>query len=162
MHGCDADHDRVGRLGYEAHFVCFWRFADHEITDMCIFRAGWPCLALGGEALRIWRTDHEFDRQAFAVWLPETSWNAGRDMYSEFNTIKRSIPLRPIWPGFAINTILYAGILWLVFLAPFQVRRYRRIKRGLCPACAYPIGTSDVCTECGNPVPARASPPEIG
>jgi hypothetical protein len=24
-----------------------------------------------------------------------------------------------------------------------------RIKRGLCPACAYPVGSSSVCTECG-------------
>ncbi|MCI0364363.1 MAG: hypothetical protein L0219_10800 [Phycisphaerales bacterium] len=56
-------------------------------------------------------------------------------------------------PGFAINTIFYAAILWLLFAAPGFVRRRRRIKRGLCPACAYPIGTSGTCTECGKPVP---------
>ena len=68
-----------------------------------------------------------------------------------------TLPLRPIWPGFAINTLFYAAILrggWLLFAAPFAVRRRRRIKRGLCPACAYPIGTSEVCTECGKPVKA--------
>jgi hypothetical protein len=32
------------------------------------------------------------------------------------------------------------------------LRRRRRIKRGLCPVCAYPIRDSDVCTECGAPV----------
>jgi hypothetical protein len=63
------------------------------------------------------------------------------------------LPLRPIWPGFAINTLLYAGMLWLLFAAPFALRRRRRIKRGLCPKCAYPIGVSDVCTECGADVP---------
>jgi len=55
-------------------------------------------------------------------------------------------------PGFAINTIFYAAILWLLFAAPLRFRRYRCIKRGLCPACAYPIGTNAVCTECGKPV----------
>jgi hypothetical protein len=63
------------------------------------------------------------------------------------------IPIRPIWPGFAINTIFYAAILWLLFAAPPTIRRWRRIKRGLCPACAYPIGSSDKCTECGALVP---------
>jgi hypothetical protein len=59
------------------------------------------------------------------------------------------LPVRPIWLGFAINTAFYAFVLWLLFAAPFALRRWRRIKRGLCPACAYPVGESDVCTECG-------------
>jgi hypothetical protein len=29
-------------------------------------------------------------------------------------------------------------------------RRSLRVKRGLCPACAYPVGVSPVCTECGG------------
>jgi hypothetical protein len=62
------------------------------------------------------------------------------------------VPLRPIWSGFAMNTLFYAAILWLLFAAPFALRRRRRIKRGLCPACAYPVGDSTVCTECGKPV----------
>jgi hypothetical protein len=63
--------------------------------------------------------------------------------------------VRPIWPGFAINTLFYAGILWVMFAAPFALRRRRRIKRGLCPACAYPVGDSSVCTECGKTVQPR-------
>ena len=66
---------------------------------------------------------------------------------------KRTLPLRPIFPGFAIDTIFYAAMLWLPFAAFGRIRRRRRIKRGLCPACAYPIGESGVCTECGKPIP---------
>ncbi len=69
----------------------------------------------------------------------------------------RLLPVLPIWPGFAINTIFYAAILWggwLLFAAPGLVRRRRRIKRGLCPACAYPIGASATCTECGKAIPS--------
>jgi hypothetical protein len=65
---------------------------------------------------------------------------------------QRVLPLRPIWPGFAINTLFYAAILWLLFAAPFALRRRRRIKRGLCAACAYPVGVSAVCSECGKAV----------
>jgi hypothetical protein len=66
------------------------------------------------------------------------------------------LPLRPIWPGFAINTVFYAAMLWVVFAGPGKLRRTIRRRRGLCPACAYPVGTSPVCTECGKPVKARS------
>ena len=64
------------------------------------------------------------------------------------------IPRTPLWPGLAINTIFYAAMLWLLLAAPGRLRRFMRLRRGLCPACAYPIGTSNVCTECGKPVNA--------
>ena len=65
---------------------------------------------------------------------------------------KEFLPIGLIWPGFAINTLFYAGILWLMFAAPgFALRRRRRIKRGLCVKCAYPLGASSVCSECGTP-----------
>ena len=65
----------------------------------------------------------------------------------------RSYPRRPIWPGFAINTVFYAAIVWLLFAGPFVLRRRRRIRRGLCPKCAYDLrGTpagATACPECG-------------
>ncbi len=60
-----------------------------------------------------------------------------------------ALPLQPIWPGFAINTLFYAAVLWLLIPGPFALRRFIRVKRGLCPACAYRIGESAVCSECG-------------
>ena len=66
------------------------------------------------------------------------------------------LPIDPIWLAFTINTALYTLITWLtthLFIAiSSAIRRSRRIKRGLCPACAYPVGSGDVCTECGKPV----------
>jgi hypothetical protein len=59
--------------------------------------------------------------------------------------------------AFTINTIFYAAILWLLFAAPGRVRRWRRIKRGLCPRCAYPQGASEVCTECGEEIHHRGT-----
>lgn len=71
----------------------------------------------------------------------------------------RALPLRIIWTGFVANSIvLGAGIwigLWLVTLGPLRLRRHLRIKRGLCPKCAYPAGKSPICTECGKPLPSR-------
>jgi hypothetical protein len=64
----------------------------------------------------------------------------------------RVLPLGPIWPGFIINTLFYTLLLWLLFFAPFAARRTLRRRRGLCRECAYPIGVSPVCTECGAAV----------
>ena len=36
------------------------------------------------------------------------------------------------------------------------LRRFWRLRRGLCPKCAYPMGESSVCTECGCGLPKRA------
>jgi hypothetical protein len=66
------------------------------------------------------------------------------------------IPLRPLWPGFAINTVFYAAVLWVLFAAPFALRKWRRIRRGLCPKCGYDLrvraSDSAVCPECGTAV----------
>jgi len=67
------------------------------------------------------------------------------------------LPLRPIWPGFLINTLLYGATLWLLFFGFAMMRRYRRRRRGACPYCRYPRGASDVCSECGRTLPADRS-----
>ncbi len=61
-----------------------------------------------------------------------------------------SLLLRPVWPGFAVNTLLYATVLWSLICGPFVVRRWVRVRRGLCPKCAYPRSESAVCSECGK------------
>ena len=78
-----------------------------------------------------------------AIQLLDSPWRLGTQSYP------RAVPLLPVWPGFLINTIFYAAVLWLPF-GPFAMRRLIRLKRGLCPKCAYPMGESSVCTECGR------------
>ena len=67
-----------------------------------------------------------------------------------------ALPYTPIWPGFAINTFFYTALLWLLIPGPFVLRRFLRVRRGLCPKCAYPMGESAVCTECGGALAKRA------
>ena len=68
----------------------------------------------------------------------------------------RALPLVPIWPMVFYNSLFWAFVTWVMFVVSVRYRLRRRIKRGLCPACAYPIGGSPVCTECGKPLPQRA------
>lgn len=66
----------------------------------------------------------------------------------------RCLPLRVLPLGFLMNAVLYAAGLWLFLVAPFTVRRLVRRRSGRCVHCGYLIGSNEVCTECGNAVPA--------
>src|SRR5205085_1739279 len=70
------------------------------------------------------------------------------------------LPFGPVWPGSAINTIFYAAVLvggWLLFVAPFKLRRWRRIKRGHCVKCNYDLtgAAHERCPECGAAIDRR-------
>ena len=66
-------------------------------------------------------------------------------------------PFLPIWPGFAINTVFCAAILWLLTLGPFAAHRMIRRKRGLCIKCGYDLrgAEHEQCPECGMTIPLR-------
>ncbi len=116
---------------------------------------GWPLLALMS-----WIERHD-GAQTTRAGVDLTFWprknSAGRTTY-------RLLPTRPIWPGFAINTLFYAAILWLLFAAPFALRRRRRVKLGMCVKCGYdlrgspPHADTTNCPECG----ARRTMPRAG
>jgi hypothetical protein len=66
--------------------------------------------------------------------------------------LPRVLPLRPILIGNAVNTVCFAAVLWAIVLGPGTLRRFIRRRRNLCPACGYPIGESEICSECGAEV----------
>ncbi len=119
---------------------------------------GWPVFSLTS-----WRTVQDGDEMRFpGVIHHGIVWQSPSPAHMR-NTVEWVPPilaLKPLWPGFAINTVLYAAILWVLFAAPFALRRRLRIKRGLCPACGYdlrgrgraPGNSTDLCPECGKPV----------
>ncbi len=70
----------------------------------------------------------------------------------------RVLPFGFIWPGFTFNTLFYSIMLWLLIAGPLVLRWFIRLRRGFCPKCAYPIGESSVCSECGQGLPKRVRP----
>jgi hypothetical protein len=101
--------------------------------------AGWPLFALSNEWHSVGRTQ---------------ILHGGWELKGGPPAQSLVLPVRPLWPGFAINTVFYAAVLWLLFAAASALRRWRRIKRGLCPKCAYDLRgratESDACPECGD------------
>ena len=136
-----------------------------DSNHVVITGRGWSYMGIGGG-----RPGDQFLVAELKVGLPLRTLQCGMyRSYKDKQTItfngwrrKRTtppplyLPYEPVWPGFAINTAFYATILWLLIRGPFVLRRFLRVRRGLCPKCAYPMGESAVCTECGGALARRA------
>ena len=126
-----------------------------------VYRGGWPSVAFQWDRWIEWEiwgdgssTNH-FDGHP-----PYTAWHVGLKppdlLIPQPNDQWKRLPIRPAtWLGLSTNTLFYAAILWLLIGGLFVLRRFLRLKRGLCPKCAYPVGESAACTECGKPLPSR-------
>jgi len=108
-----------------------------------LWRAGWPLRSFEG-----WSWLQQELKQPAQEWdhclLKSKMWVKPPRQFI--------LPLRVMWVGFAVNSLMFASLLWLILSAPLDYRRWKRIKRGCCPACGYPVGASAVCTECGGAV----------
>ncbi|MEE8155134.1 MAG: hypothetical protein V3T53_09310 [Phycisphaerales bacterium] len=129
---------------------------DHELVSYDEYASGWPAHSLryyGPIYVVRAGSGNVYDESRMTGYfhppLPETMVKRG---------YRSELPFLPIWPGFALNTILYAAFLWVLTLGPFTARRIIRRKRGLCPKCGYDLrGTARmICSECGHKVRAEA------
>lgn len=65
----------------------------------------------------------------------------------------RALPLRPLWPGFVVNAIVYAGAWWLLIWIACALRRRHRAKQHRCVDCGYArtgLPRKTNCPECGT------------
>ena len=117
------------------------------------FDAGWPALALG------WQADGMSEGgnvRSGALRIPEWRSNPIRGFQWTTQTNDtpserfRLVPTRPTMPGFALDALFWGSVSWLLFFAPFTLRRALRARRGRCPACGYDMRGLDACPECGD------------
>lgn len=79
---------------------------------------------------------------------------AAADTPDFYSTI--ALPCLPVWPGFVVNTVLFASVLLALLQGPAAVRRAARSLAGRCIQCGYELhGDADAgCPECGWNRPA--------
>lgn len=104
---------------------------------------GWPSLALWCELNDNRRSDNSWIARG-GVPLPP------RGGSNELALI-RALPWRPIWPGFLLDTGLYATAWIMLFGGIFGARRLLRLRRNHCPSCGYSLAGQTIpgCPECG-------------
>ena len=116
--------------------------SDYWTNSLHLRRVGWPARSVEGAR---WskHVGHEIILYEAALPLPSWTGLATSDW--------KWLPLRPIWPGFAINTIIYMSILSMLWTGPFVIRRVIRSIRGNCIKCGYDLRGIDhnKCPECG-------------
>ncbi len=156
--GCAAlsplDRDPVLFEEYAESRAVVWNGFGYRLLDLglgrdgptyAVVESGWPLYCL--EAYGRWKR-RPIATPRLRIDRKLDLWLVGPD---QLDLDQRTIPLRPIWPGFAINTAFYAAILWLLTLGPFTLRRVIRRKRGCCIKCGYDLrgDFSGGCPECG-------------
>lgn len=72
------------------------------------------------------------------------------------------LPLGPFNRDFLLNTLIFAApVATLLAVNPLGlIKRRHRLKRGLCPNCAYDVQHADLCPECGWRRTAQSSAPK--
>ncbi len=80
---------------------------------------GWPCLSMTQ------RLEH-FHQESGGI-VPTHGLAPQRDV-GTLRVGSAELPVSIYWPGFPINTLFYAAILWLLFAAPSFVRRRMRLR----------------------------------
>jgi hypothetical protein len=68
------------------------------------------------------------------------------------NIRRAALPLAPLWPGFAIDTLLYGAVILAAWVIPRAWIRARRSDYGGCTDCGYHCGGLPLCPECGRAV----------
>jgi hypothetical protein len=117
-------------------------------------RAARPPTAGDYESPQLWEDARGWPMRSLAAFVGEGgTFRAGLRIGGTAGALgfPRGLPLKPLWPGFAANTVLYAAILWLLIPGPFALRRLIRRGRGRCPACGYDLkhAAHESCPECG-------------
>jgi hypothetical protein len=132
--------EQTSTTGYSRRRFAATPFDLHYGWSLSIHQAGWPTHAFEGAT----ELDPAGNSRTFSVAF-----------------IGRAMPTKFLWPGFAINTIFYAAMLWVLCFATAKIRRFiivrGRIRGHRCPACGYQIapggGIGPVCSECGEALP---------
>ncbi|MFO0857531.1 MAG: hypothetical protein U0640_09280 [Phycisphaerales bacterium] len=130
-----------------------WRVPREVI---CEVRSGWPVAAMRSRRVTDW-DDAKFTyvTQCDGLEIPASSLGERMRLTLEGNSLNspyRPVPLVPVWPGFAVCSVFWAGVVGVVWFVPGMVRGAMRRRRGLCASCAYQVSGLAACPECGTEV----------
>jgi len=147
-----------GDLVYRELRIGFSSLPDRRLPLSRQRSFGWPLPAVAA-------VDHFIEPRLGVRPAADFSWEMGFPIpdwatHSGLVTRKETthLPIQPLWMGLALNSVVFALMLSGFSLVAGRIRGRFRLRRGVCPSCAYPIGTSPNCTECGQELPRTKIP----
>jgi hypothetical protein len=127
-------------------------------------RAGWPLRCFEGKRITsdpsaLWGPANVPYR--FTTALPIPAWAERKHHFAYFPPDKyvfepTFLPIGIMPVPFVGNVLFYVLSLVLMTFGSGAMKRIVRGRRGLCPACAYPVGRGGTCTECGKELKQKA------
>lgn len=147
-----------------------------NLAEMNVIQTGWPRVALHAQTLCGWRGGEyccsgpvyvppapppievlkAHGLVVPALWQPTDldflSLVAGAPQTAL--RLRRPIPIRPMWPGFLVNSLFWGLLTGAVFFVPGVIRR--SVRRGRCVGCGYELAGLGRCPECGEVATASA------
>ncbi len=131
-----------------------------EQRAVLVMSAGWPARCL--RARLVGRGDHSPGAGGAIRTGPGPQrvhwdqWEHAIIVDGSFSLVNhyRVVPTGVIASGMILN-LLFWSLPALLIAGLFLARRFVRRRRLCCPACGYPVGSSEVCTECGRKVRER-------
>lgn len=143
---------RYEELGFDLTDFWSWESTGGDGGRFYNIEAGWPWRSVGATAggVKKLRPNSSYAFAEGGILLSSK--------YSIGST--RVLPFRPLWPGFLLNTLLYAAVLptvsYGVLLGVKAMRSAIRTTHGLCPKCKYDLTgltNGPTCPECGTTSP---------
>lgn len=105
---------------------------------------GWPCLSLCATGNRD-PISGSVSRIEFGIESSLTPWK--HNGYVD----PRILPLKPIWGGLLIDSLIFGGTVYLVVTVWIAGRRWKRHRSEQCLVCGYQLLSSQPdCPECGS------------
>jgi hypothetical protein len=153
--GCTETVVVSGALKNEYGSVISTSWIGHQAVEL--EDVGWPMRALRSQRVGSFEGAPRgpLPSTTFASWRVGIVRSTAISALGVSGSHVRYIPVFPIWTGFIANSVFFGATVWLAILGVPRLMRWNRRRRGRCPACAYPVGASPVCTECGATVTPR-------
>lgn len=114
---------------------------------------GWPRASLAV----VWMREEPITMDAEGMPHRQQGIRGGLPLPAQFERRPWAarLPIAPMWPGFAVSTLLYGVIFGAVLFGPGAVRRMLRNRRGACIGCGYDLAGLGQCPECGKQAETR-------
>ncbi|MBX3407361.1 MAG: hypothetical protein KF869_11430 [Phycisphaeraceae bacterium] len=115
---------------------------------------GWPCASVGV----VWLREEPITLDVEGMPHRESGIRGGLPLpkFAQRGPWANRLPVMPMWPGFALNTLLYGALVGSALFGPGAIRRTLRRRRGACIVCGYDLTGLAMCPECGAPAGAKA------